>query len=73
MDPNSYIADYQVIRKIYDYQDLYNDNPDTDDCIKNIGVMTADLNPRKCYMTSECSEKFYGYDPYATGYILTHK
>lgn len=73
LDPNSFVPDYQVLRKIYEYQDIYDDTPDTDYCLQEIVDLTKDLEPRKCYVTAECGERYYGYDEYATGYTLTHK
>lgn len=73
MDPDSYRPDYEVIRKIYEYQDLYDDNPDTDLCLEDIVDLTKNLVPKICYIRSDCWTKYFGYDSYATGYVLTHK
>lgn len=73
LDADLFKPDYQVIQKMYEYENVYDYNPDTDYCIQDIIHLTYDLVPKKCFIISDCWRKYYGYDIYATGYMLTHK
>lgn len=73
LDLDLYVPDYQVIQKIYEYENFYDYDPDSDYCLQDIIHLTTDLISKKCYISSDCWEKYYGYDIYSTGYTLTHK